>query len=173
MDENNRRMATNIRLQMTNLAESFVQAGEPDKGLEVMDLLLRSTPSRNVPFSRVMLPVVELLSEISMDETLSEADRARAAQLAKQVGSELFADLTDDVSYFISLEDEYYFASDNSIQMAMAVSQRIAGALQDALSDDPDVVAMGTLLTQLRGDNADRKRGQFSDSGAFNSEAAR
>ena len=173
MDENNRRMATNIRLQMTNLAESFVQAGDPAKGIEVMDLLLRSTPSRNVPFSRVMLPVVELLSQISMDDTLSEVDRTRAAQLAKQVGSELFADLTDDVSYFISLEDEYYFASDNSIQMAMAVSQRIAGALQDALSDDPDVVAMGTLLTQLRGDNADRKRGQFSDSGAFNSEAAR
>ena len=57
--------------------------------------------------------------------------------------------------------------------MAMAVSQRIAGSLQDALPDDPDVVAMGALLTQLRGDNADRKRGQFSDPATFNSESAR
>ena len=158
---------------MTNLAESFARSGDPVRSLEVMDLLLTSTPSRNVPFSRVMLPVVELLAEISMDATLAEADRVQAAQLAKQVGSELLSDLTDDVAYFISLSDEYYLASDNSIQMAMAVSQRIAGALQDALPEDPDVIAMGTLMTQLRADNSDRKRGQFSDPATFNSEANR
>ena len=33
MDENNRRMATNIRLQMTNLAEGFTKAGAPERGL--------------------------------------------------------------------------------------------------------------------------------------------
>jgi len=171
MDENNRRMATNIRLQMTNLAEAFTRAGAPEKGLEVLDLLLRSTPSRNVPFSRVMLPVVELLAEMSQDESLPEAGRAQAALLAKQVGNELFTDLTEDVAYFISLEDEFYIGSDNSIQVAMAVSQRIVGALQDALPEDAEVVAMGDLMTQLRSDNSARQRGEYANPPIFDPDA--
>ena len=83
MDENNRRMATNIRLQMTNLAESFARSGDPGRSLEVMDLLLTSTPSRNVPFSRVMLPVVELPMvkplAVNLPSSASEISKSFAA----------------------------------------------------------------------------------------------
>jgi len=173
MDENNRRMATNIRLQMTNLAEGFTKAGAPERGLEVLDLLLRSTPSHNVPYSRVMLPVVELLSEMTMDSSLPEAERAKAGQLAKQVGTELFTDLTEDVTYFLSLEDDFYVSSEQSIQVAMAVSQRVAGALQDALPEDADVAAMGERMQQLRADNSARQRGEYSDPPTFDPDAGR
>ena len=173
MDENNRRMATNIRLQMTNLAEGFTKAGAPERGLEVLDLLLRSTPSHNVPYTRVMLPVVELLSEMSMDSTLPEAERAKAGQLAKQVGTELFTDLTEDVTYFLSLEDDFYVSSDQSIQVAMAVSQRVAGALQDAMPEDAEVAAMGERMQQLRADNLARQRGEYSDPPTFDPDAGR
>ncbi|MGB1618244.1 MAG: DUF2723 domain-containing protein [Flavobacteriales bacterium] len=173
MDENNRRMATNIRLQMTNLAEGFTKAGAPKRGLEVLDLLLRSTPSHNVPYTRVMLPVVELLAEISMDSSLPETERAKAGQLAKQVGTELFTDLTEDVTYFLSLEDDFYVSSEQSIQVAMAVSQRVAGALQDALPEDAEVAAMGERMQQLRADNSARQRGEYSDPPTFDPDAGR
>ena len=173
MDENNRRMATNIRLQLTNLAEGFTKAGAPERGLEVVDLLLRSTPSHNVPYTRVMLPVVELLSEIALDASLPESERARAGQMAKQVGTELFTDLTEDVSYFLSLEDDFYGPSEQSIQVAMAVSQRVAGALQDALPEDAEVTAMGERMQQLREDNTARQRGEYSDPPTFDSDAGR
>ena len=171
MDENNRRMATNIRLQMTNLAESFVRSGQSDKGLEVLDRLLMATPSHNVPYTRVMLPVVELLAELAQDKDLTEDQRAESAALAKEVGSTLFRELTDDVYYFISMEDEYFAAADNSIQMAMAVSSRVSGALQDALPQDADVMAMAERMTQLRSDQTARQRGEYSDPPVFDPDA--
>ena len=173
MDENNRRMATNIRLQMTNLADAFAKAGKPEKGLEVMDLLIRATPGHNVPYTRVMLPVVELLADMAMDEDMPQAQREQAAALAKEVGTALFTDLTEDLTYFISLEDEYYVASDQSIQVAMAVSQRIAGALQDALPDDAEATEMGETIKALRASDSARQRGEVSDPPTFNSDAGR
>ena len=58
------------------------------------------------------------------------------------MGQELFGKLTDDVSYFFRLSDAYYAAASNEIQVAMAVSQRISGALSDALPDDPEVQSL-------------------------------
>ena len=37
MDENNRRMVTNVRLQMSNLAESLLKEGDPVRALAVLD----------------------------------------------------------------------------------------------------------------------------------------
>ena len=121
--------------------------------------------------TRVVLPVVELLSGLAQDDALSEAQQAEAGALAKQVGSELFTQLADDMDYFIRLDDDYYFASDQSIQMAMAVTQRISGALQDALPEDADVKAMAERMKQVRQDNNARQRGQFSDPPAFDPDA--
>lgn len=171
MDENNRRMATNIRLQLTNLAESFMRSGASDQGLAILGKMLEATPSHNVPYTRVMLPVVELLSGLADDASLSGAQRAEAAELAKAVGADLFTQLADDMDYFIRLNDEYYAASDQSIQVAMAVTQRISGALQDALPEDADVQAMAERMKQLRKDNSDRQRGQFSDPPVFDPDA--
>ena len=171
MDENNRRMATNIRLQLTNLAESFAQSGKVTKGLEVLERLIASTPSRNVPYDRIMLPSIELLSEFAQDNTLTEAQRQRAGALAKQVGSELFATLSGDVNYFFSLEDDYYLAANSEIQMAMAVSQRVAGALSDALPEDPEVEAISAAMSQLLKDRTARQNGPLSDPAVFNPDA--
>ena len=48
-DENNRRMATNIRLQLTNLAESFVRSGDPKRGLEAGRRCSRPPPVTMYP----------------------------------------------------------------------------------------------------------------------------
>ena len=87
--------------------------------------------------------------------------------------TDLFTDLTEDLAYFISLEDEYYVASDQSIQVAMAVSQRIAGALQDALPDDAEATEMGETIKALRASDSARQRGEVYDPPTFYSDAGR
>lgn len=171
MDENNRRMATNLRLQISNLAEALAQSGQVRKGLDVLELLVRSTPSRNVPFDRIMLPAVELLSELASDPNLGEEGRAQAAALAKEVGVELFGMLTEDVDWYLSLDDPYYGSASSAIQLAMAVSQRISGALSDALPDDPEVQALVDRMADLRQDQSDRQRGPLSDPPVFDPDA--
>jgi len=171
MDENNRRMATNIRLQLTNLAESFVQSGKSARGLEVIERLVASTPERNVPYDRIMLPSIELLAQMSQDNSLTDAQRAKAGALAKQVGSALFESLSGDVNYFFSLDDAYYLAANNEIQMAMAVSQRVSGALSDALPDDPEIEAITSAMSQLQKDRSARQNGPLSDPAVFDPDA--
>ena len=171
MDENNRRMATNIRLQLTNLAESFAQSGKSARGLQVLERLIEATPSRNVPYDRIMLPSIELLSEFAQDANLTEAQRKSAGELAKQVGSELLAMLSGDVDYFFSLDEARYAAASNEIQMAMAVSQRVSGALSDALPDDAEVQAMADAMSQLLSDRTARQRGPLSDPAVFDPDA--
>ena len=131
------------------------------------------TPSHNVPYDRIMLPAVELLSEIAQDPTLTEEQRALSADLAKQVGTELFRTLADDVNYYIALDDAFYTAASSEIQVAMAVTQRISGALSDALPEDPEVTAMTEEMSQLRSDQSARQRGPLSDPPVFNPDAGK
>ena len=55
----------------------------------------------------------------------------------------------------------------------MAVSQRIAGALQDALPDDAEATEMGETIKALRASDSARQRGEVSDPPTFNSDAGR
>ena len=46
MDENNRRMVTNIRLQMANLSGELLNENDPERALNVLDEILRGTPKQ-------------------------------------------------------------------------------------------------------------------------------
>jgi hypothetical protein len=58
MDENNMRMAVNLRLQMNSLAESLVEEGHKDKALKVIERCLEVMPERNVPYDGAMFYVL-------------------------------------------------------------------------------------------------------------------
>jgi len=55
--------------------------------------------------------------------------------------------------------------------MAMAVSQRVAGALSDALPEDPEVEAISAAMSQLLKDRTARQNGPLSDPAVFNPDA--
>jgi hypothetical protein len=80
--------------------------------------------------------------------------------LAKQVGTELFEDLEGDVRYFISLDDQYFASASSSIQMSLAVTQRVSGALEDALPNDVDAQSMAERMISLREMHTARQRGE-------------
>ncbi|MFI5149514.1 MAG: DUF2723 domain-containing protein [Bacteroidia bacterium] len=58
MDENNMRMAVNLRLQMNSLAESLIEEGQKDKALQVIERCIQVMPERNVPYDGAMFYVL-------------------------------------------------------------------------------------------------------------------
>ena len=126
MDENNRRMVTNVRLQMANLAEALLKERDPERAMEVLDELMRAMPKENVPYSRVMMPVAETYMQLASDTTLapntknlSEVSRLHAWKMAQEISDDFMAMQEDNIAYFTSLEPEYYMAADREMQFAL------------------------------------------------------
>jgi MFS family permease len=58
MDENNMRMAVNLRLQMSTLGETLIEEGKKDKALKVMEKCVEVMPERNVAYDGAMYYVL-------------------------------------------------------------------------------------------------------------------
>ncbi|HEV7229776.1 MAG TPA: hypothetical protein VGO45_00525, partial [Bacteroidia bacterium] len=58
MDENNMRMAVNLRLQMSTLGETLIEEGKKDSALKVMEKCVAVMPERNVPYDGAMYYVL-------------------------------------------------------------------------------------------------------------------
>ncbi|GAG83346.1 unnamed protein product, partial [marine sediment metagenome] len=103
MDENNLRLATNIRLQMSALADELIQEGKFDKAKEILDLTFEKMPERNVPLSRVIVPMINSYVEAG--------DKAKADELSNK----LF-----DIS-----ESEFNFYTSKDIRHILELTQEI------------------------------------------------
>jgi len=132
MDENNRRMVTNIRLQMSNLAETLMAEGEADKAVDVLEELLRAMPHENVPFGRVTMPVAESFLQLSADESvapvaakLSPSRRDSVWHKAQELSDFLMGMQEERVAYFTSLEPGYYLAADQELKLSMQIGDRL------------------------------------------------
>ena len=136
MDENNRRMVTNIRLQMSNLAESLVKENQPQKAMAVLDELVRATPKENVPYSRVMMPVAETYLQLASNEEvapatkgLSDADREHAWSMALDVTNHFMAMQEDQVAYFTSLDSSTMWPRSGT-QFALQIGDRLVRVMK-------------------------------------------
>ena len=170
MDENNRRMVTNVRLQMANLAEALLKERDPARAKEVLDELRRAMPKENVPYNQVMMPVAETYMQLASDTTLapntknlSEASRLDAWKLAQEISDDFMAMQEDNIAYVTSLEPEYYMAAEREMQFALQVGDRlvrvmkyfhptsdVTKALEDRLTDmESEVEAYERNLVDL------------------------
>jgi len=113
MDENNIRMTTNIRLQMSNLAEELIENKENGKAKDVLDKAFEVMPERTVPFTRVVLPLIENYAKIGDEES------------ATKYGMRLFEIVEQDQSYFTSLEPRFMSQLDEQMRINQYVGQRM------------------------------------------------
>lgn len=112
MDENNRRMVTNFRLQMSILAEALLEQNEPEKALDICEEMIVRMPAKNVPLSRVLMTAQGILMELSVAEELPGRTvhelpaerRARARELAIEVTRAMFDIQSDAIKYYYSLD---------------------------------------------------------------------
>jgi hypothetical protein len=113
MDENNLRMTNNFRLQFANLADQLIVEEKIDKARNVLDKCVEVMPNHNVPFDRLMVPIVENYYKIGDFEK------------ANELLSIVFDRYENDFEYYMSVDPEWALKMRQDIQMSYAVMQRL------------------------------------------------
>ena len=174
MDENNRRMVTNIRLQMANLAEALIAEGKGEMALATLEKVIDVTPKENVPYTRVMLPIQENLALLAtadsmkspLGEDWSPELRERATERLREVTLALFAQQESEIDYYLSLEPGFYNAVRGEKDVAIQVADRLKRITEFYLPDDPELSALGARLDSIRS-KIDAKDKAIVDLGRF------
>jgi len=149
-------MVTNVRLQMSNLAETLLKEKDPVRALAVLDQLVKATPKENVPYSRVMMPVAESYLQLAGDENvapntvgLSDEDRAHAWDMAQEVTNHFMRMQEEQVAYITSLDAEYYLAAERDLQFALQIGDRLVRVMKYFHADAPEAKALEGRLTEM------------------------
>ncbi|MBL7939992.1 MAG: DUF2723 domain-containing protein [Flavobacteriales bacterium] len=130
LDENILRMTTNLRLQLSSLAEALIDEGREEEAHKVLDLSLEKMPERNVPFDRILLPTVEAY--------YATGDKEKANVLSER----LFTIMEENLTYYMSLEPE--FAA--RLKDDMAISHAVMGRLMTTTTRADS--AFGSLMEE-------------------------
>jgi hypothetical protein len=172
MDENNRRMVTNIRLQMANLAETLLKQGEAERSMVVLDEMMRAMPRQNVPYSRVIMPVAEAYMQLASDTTLapntrelSDASRTSAWASAQKITDEFMAMQEDNIKYFTSLDANLFMASEREIQFSLQVADRLVRVMKYFHPDTEEARALEGRLTEMESDLEAYEQSQMNMAG--------
>lgn len=127
LDENVLRMTTNLRLQLATLADELSGEGRKDKAKQVLDLAQEKMPERNVPYDRIMLPIVEAYYKAG--DTAS----------ANRINERLFTIMDENMQWYLSLEPRYADKVSDDLSMAKLVMDRLVATAtvhgQKALAD--------------------------------------
>ncbi|HKL03898.1 MAG TPA: hypothetical protein VJ911_09490, partial [Cryomorphaceae bacterium] len=113
MDENNIRMTNNIRLQFANLAEQLIEEEKIDMAKNTLDKCVEVMPNHNVPFDRLMVPIIQNYYRVGEDEK------------ANEILEILFEKSADEFEYFMSTDVENAVRLRRDIQMSYQVMQRL------------------------------------------------
>ena len=113
MDENNLRMTNNIRLQFANLADQLIVEEKIEKARTILDKSIEVMPDHNVPFDRLMLPIIQNYYKIGDDEK------------ANAILEIVFDRFAENFEYYLSADVENALNMRQDIQMSYAVLQRL------------------------------------------------
>ena len=163
MDENNRRMVTNFRLQLSILAEELMKENDPDRALDILETVLTKMPEKNVPISRVLMSVQGILLELASTSTapgmkvyaLSDERRALAKKLGVELTRRLFDIQADDLEYYHSLDPARF----RSLAQERRISKQVAEVMvqtatlylpEDSLGAELEskIVALETMMAE-------------------------
>lgn len=127
LDENVLRMTTNLRLQIATLATELASEGRKEEAKQVLDLAQAKMPEKNVPYDRIMLPIIEAYYQAG--------DTASANRLNQR----LFTIMDENMNWYLSLSPEFANKVTDDMGMAKLVMERLARTAQmngqKALSD--------------------------------------
>jgi tetratricopeptide (TPR) repeat protein len=115
LDENNRRMVTNLRMQMNNLAEQFIIENKMDKAVAVLNKSINSLPEKNAPYDQpqIMWQTAELL--------FKAGDLQTATKLAERV----FELNNQTLDYYESLTKAEQKTIERKMQMSAFVNEEL------------------------------------------------
>ena len=174
MDENNRRMVTNFRLQLSILAEELMKEGEPDRALDILEKVLTKMPEKNVPMSRVLMSVQGALLELASTSTapgikvydLSDERRALAKELGSNLTRRLFEIQTDDLNFYYSLDPARFRAVSQERRIAKQVAEVMVQTANIYLAGDSLSAELEGKLVELEASMAEAEQ-RIASMGAF------
>lgn len=120
LDENILRMTTNLRLQLSSLAEALIEEGRKSDAAKVLDLSLEKMPERNVPYDRILLPTVEAYYAIG--------DTEKANTLSER----LFTIMEENMNHYLSLDKRFAERMQDEMAITHAVMGRLASSTMRA-----------------------------------------
>lgn len=132
MDENNRRMTTNLRLQFGHLAEQLISEGKLDSAKAVLNKSLQVMPEKIVPYEQpqIMWQVADMLFEAG--------DKEGGLALTKR----LIELNNDKLNYYESLDDERKTSLERDTKMRIQISDRLTLLAKEYFPNDPEVEAL-------------------------------
>jgi hypothetical protein len=140
MDENNRRMTTNLRLQFGHLAEQFIEEGDLEKAREVIQRSLDVMPEYNVPYEQpqIMWQLVDLMYQAEYDE--------KALELSKRM-----IDINNqEIDFYHSLDEKHRTLIEKDITMRVQINDRLSTMAVTNAPDNADFKAINEVVkTQL------------------------
>ncbi|MEN9333797.1 MAG: hypothetical protein RLY35_977 [Bacteroidota bacterium] len=125
LDENNRRMTANLRLQFSHLAEQLIDEGKKDKAAEVLDKCMSVIPDQLAPFEQpqILWRLTELYFDAGKKEKGLELSE-KLVQLNQQ-----------EIDFFQSLDKDKQAVMERDMQMRMQVNDRM---IEKILQVDPN-----------------------------------
>jgi tetratricopeptide (TPR) repeat protein len=140
MDENNRRMTTNLRLQFGHLAEQLIEEGDLEKAREVIQRSLDVMPEYNVPYEQpqIMWQLVDLMYEADYDEKALELSK-RMIEINNQ-----------EIDFYHSLDEKHQKLIEKDITMRVQINDRLSTLGVTNAPDNAEFKAMDEVIkTQL------------------------
>jgi tetratricopeptide (TPR) repeat protein len=174
MDENNRRMVTNFRLQMAHLGDVLMNEGDGERALDIFEKVLSVMPEKNVPLSRVLLSVQSGLLELTIQDSsrgvvvyeLPLERRARAKELGIHLTRRLFDMNADNLRYYHSLDQGRYNAVKRERRMAKQIADLMVQTASIFLPEDSLTSQLQAEMEELEYMMAETER-SFIELGSF------
>ena len=124
MDENNLRMTNNLRLQFANLADKLILLGKEDKAKNVLDKAVAVMPDHNVPFDRLMIPIIESYYQVGED------------QKANEIAQIIFDRYAENFEYYLTFTPEQALGIRQELQIAYMVISRVNSLVTERYPQD-------------------------------------
>ncbi|HTB07503.1 MAG TPA: DUF2723 domain-containing protein, partial [Bacteroidia bacterium] len=113
LDENVRRMAMDLRIQVATLAEALLKEGKKDSALKVIDVCMKNISAESCPYDGPTTMLAQDLYE------------AKAYDKANELSKALFDIYEKDLYYYHTLESESQNFYGSSIEQAQMILERL------------------------------------------------
>jgi len=107
VDENNRRMLTNMRNNFQRLGEALLREGKKDKCIKVLDKCFEEIPADKVPYDYFSVQIAKTY--------LNAGEKEKTIQLIRNMSKEF----SDELKYFYSFNPSEYASFDEEIRSSL------------------------------------------------------
>ncbi|QQR87899.1 MAG: DUF2723 domain-containing protein [Flavobacteriales bacterium] len=140
LDENILRMTMNMRMQMSALADALTTEGRKAEAIKVLDMAFEHMPERNVPYDRVILPLIEGYYD------------AGAADKANKLAERLFAIMDENMQWQLSLDQSHYDQLGQETMITRAVMDRLVDNVERFGNDAALLEKLKARMTEVNAD---------------------